>query len=484
MSSQRASVAVVVLILAHTSAEHWIGNEDEWSEISHQVKSPATACDIQAELQKSLTDKTINTSPPNPHPGPMTVVMGDGVTPDAVMGAPCHDTEYVYDVDTGDGIWSASKMTASMLVGRMVDDGKLDYDKPMHTYFDYWTNDPSDPRSSITLTHILSQTAGFGDHGCQIVRMYLPGTLADSTGLGLAGDLQERFGSAATVTYAECAKLIYSEAYGMLEKGVDFTFYNITFKAADTFPKKAMSETLDPNDVRPGKYFWYTETNFQLVGALVELVAGMSYESAMDKYLRKPLGITDKSFMPVSPHAGPGGWVYASADGYAKLLGNYMAGGFISKSTMKVMETRWTHKYNITCFHSGFPNIKCDTIQQGGGYALGMFFQQDMADLSAPAVYESAGSRGLIPSIDRRSDHWYLIARQSPLGNFAILSPWGAVWSLAVVHKYLSKQLNGLYSAVHSGHNRESLSVESCQAPKCPKSYNKNSWINGTDPWW
>ena len=43
--------------------------------------------------------------------------------------------EYVYDKDTGDGIWSASKMTASMLVGRIVDDGKLDYDAPMHTYF-------------------------------------------------------------------------------------------------------------------------------------------------------------------------------------------------------------------------------------------------------------------------------------------------------------------------------------------------------------
>jgi CubicO group peptidase (beta-lactamase class C family) len=456
-------------------------NEDEWSELSIGANGTTRACAIQAQLQKSLTDQTNGILPSvqtKVNPGPITVIMGDGVSPDATLGAPCHNADYVYDVDTGDGIWSASKLTASMIVGRLVDEGVLDYDAPMKTYLDYWTSSPSDPRSGITIKHILSQTAGFGDHGCHQVRSYLPGTVADSFGLGKATLLQKLYGSNATIDYAQCAELIYSEAYGKIEKGVQYSIGNITFNPSDTFPNKGISQPLPADEVKPADYFWYTESNFQLIGALVEVTTGLTYGEAMDKYLRKPLGITDESFTPTAPHAGPGGWMFASADGYAKLLGKYVAGEFISKKTQAVMETKWTRVFNIKCFSGG--NLPCCTPERlsadspcadsngggNGGYALGMFFVNE-AD-SDQAVYESGGSRGMFPVIDRRTDHWYIIGRQSPLQEgYKDLSTWGAQWTFFTDHKYLKSQLNDLYKTVHQVGDRTELSVESCPMPKC-----------------
>ena len=298
--------------------------------------------------------------------------------------------------------------------------------------------------------------------------MYLPGTKADTLGLGQATVLQDTYGPNETVNYAQCAALIYAEAYGQIEYGVNFTLGNITFLPADTFPKKGITRHLSPDTVKPGDYFWYTEVNFQLVGALVELVTGLTYKDAMDKYIRQPVGITDASFTPVSPHAGPGGWVMASADGYAKLLGKYVSGKLISESTMKVMETKWTKVFNITCFSGG--NLPCSRASFAG-YGLGMFFFDDPADASVPPIWDSAGSRGMIPYINRRSNHWYLISRQSPLQSkpypFADLSTWGALWSILLDKKYLETQLTDLYSAVHRNGNKSELSVEKCHVPKC-----------------
>lgn len=118
-----------------------------------------TACDVQKVIKKAAT-ATFGT------PGPMTLVLGHKEEPDVFLGAPCFHKEMIYDQAHKDSMWSASKFITSLVVGALVDDGKLDYDAPLSTYLDWWTKDKEDARSSITMKHLLSQTAGFGDHGC------------------------------------------------------------------------------------------------------------------------------------------------------------------------------------------------------------------------------------------------------------------------------------------------------------------------------
>lgn len=46
------------------------------------------------------------------------------------------------------------------MINRVVASGKLSFDDFVYQYFDYWTQDPDDPRSRIQLKHLLSFTSG------------------------------------------------------------------------------------------------------------------------------------------------------------------------------------------------------------------------------------------------------------------------------------------------------------------------------------
>merc|ERR1711988_832610 len=123
-----------------------------------------TACDVQDDMSKATKGSTEYGKP-----GPMTLIVGDSDGQDAVLGSPCASPEKVYDTPNQDSMWSATKLITSITIGILVDQDKLHYDAPMSEYFEWWTKDAKDPRSKITLKHILSQTAGFGDHACVLI---------------------------------------------------------------------------------------------------------------------------------------------------------------------------------------------------------------------------------------------------------------------------------------------------------------------------
>lgn len=59
-------------------------------------------------------------------------------------------------MDTMMHIASASKWLAGVTIMKGVQDGHLSLDDFVSDHLDYWTTDPSDPRSRITLRHVLS----------------------------------------------------------------------------------------------------------------------------------------------------------------------------------------------------------------------------------------------------------------------------------------------------------------------------------------
>ena len=59
---------------------------------------------------------------------------------------------------------STSKWPAAMMLAGAVADGTiLSLDDPVHRYLKWWTISQQDPRSRVTLRHLLTFTSGFGD---------------------------------------------------------------------------------------------------------------------------------------------------------------------------------------------------------------------------------------------------------------------------------------------------------------------------------
>merc|ERR1712166_1573573 len=58
---------------------------------------------------------------------------------------------------------STSKWPSAMMVTGLVNDGTVGLDDPVNQHLTWWTKDPSDDRSQVTLRMLLSFTSGFGD---------------------------------------------------------------------------------------------------------------------------------------------------------------------------------------------------------------------------------------------------------------------------------------------------------------------------------
>ena len=56
---------------------------------------------------------------------------------------------------------SASKFPAACAIAGAVANGYLTFETKVSKVFAWWTNDPSDRRSRVTLRHLLSFTSGF-----------------------------------------------------------------------------------------------------------------------------------------------------------------------------------------------------------------------------------------------------------------------------------------------------------------------------------
>jgi CubicO group peptidase (beta-lactamase class C family) len=297
---------------------------------------------------------------------PATMVLGNTKDVKVTAGSCGHDPNKLYVP-----IYSATKMITAITAMKLVELKKLALDQPVSTYLTWWTKDGSDPRSLITLRHLLSMTSGFGDHAC--------------SGSSKASDTQE-----------SCAKAIYETRYSK-------------FKDSGTmFQYKG---DIDPDTVKPGSHFFYKESDWAITALLISVASGAAdIDAAFGQLIRTPLKIEQKvcaynrySAMTAFAVSGKvdaslvdgGGGLSCDTASYAKVLGSYYAGEILTTSTTEEMETAQTLKLKSK-------NLDGTALGATGHYGLGMWrICTSGTDCSNPAFTHSAGLSGWMPFVNR-----------------------------------------------------------------------------------
>jgi CubicO group peptidase (beta-lactamase class C family) len=170
-------------------------------------------------------------------PGVAIGVLHDGVEHTAAFGVTSVDNPLPVDEDTLFQVGSITKTFTATAAMRLVDDGRLDLDRPVQAYLPDFRLADSDVAATVTTRHLLTHTAGgVGDYYADTGR-----------------------GDAALARYV----------VGMAEL-----------------------EQLTP----PGAVYSYCNSGFSLLGRVIEVLTGEAFEAALQRHVLTPLRL-ERSFL-------------------------------------------------------------------------------------------------------------------------------------------------------------------------------------------
>lgn len=290
-------------------------------------------------------------------------------------GGVCCRTRNRYGTGPTD-MYSASKMITAYTILKLVDEGLLSLETKAADIFDYWT--ATDGRKDVTIRHLLSQTSG--------VRRY-PLGLAMCTD-GLISDNGTKL----------CAKQAYDDCF--------------------------------PESFTPGTEFYYTETAFYIVSAMVLEVTGLRYwDDVFQTYLAGPLGINSDSCQfsePSFARAFAGGGLKCDTENYVKIL-QAILGKTLFKDITLYDEAERPHTLDAppacgpSCIVGDCP---CPSSGPAGvvwHYGLGQWTECATPRCEGGILRtSSAGKMGSYPWVDRggltgNAPHWGLMVRFWPI---------------------------------------------------------------------
>ncbi|HET6741785.1 MAG TPA: serine hydrolase domain-containing protein [Kribbella sp.] len=188
----------------------------------------ATLSEIETWLQDRLATLLAEHQVPGAAVG---VLLGDEVV-DHAAGVLSRSTGVEATADSVFQIGSITKVWTTTLVMQLVDEGKVDLDRPIRSYLPEFVIADETAAAVITTRQLLCHTAGF------------EGDIFNETGKG--DDAVEKF----VATLATTTQL---------------------------FP--------------PGEMFSYNNAGFAVLGRLVEVLRGTSYDAALREHLFTPLGL-------------------------------------------------------------------------------------------------------------------------------------------------------------------------------------------------
>ena len=164
---------------------------------------------------------------------------------------------------------STTKWCSGLAIMKVVSDGYMKLDDYVHEYFDYWTSDPSDPRSRITLRHLLSFTSGYWTKSF--------------------GSTVDCFYNA-SMPYLDCVKELYDTVPLTYEPGTVWDYSSLHLKIAGGMASMAsgkdivtlLNETMfDTFGFDPAKSYYDNGVNPELAGSL--WTTGEDYNKLLEK---------------------------------------------------------------------------------------------------------------------------------------------------------------------------------------------------------
>jgi CubicO group peptidase (beta-lactamase class C family) len=284
------------------------------------------------------------------------IVRGDRVVYVQGYGV-ADDTGRAMTPDTPFLIASLSKSITALGIMQLVEEGKIDLDAPVQTYLPWFRVADKDVSSRITVRHLLHQTSGFDERESYVRNLN-------------------------------------------------------TDPSNDALEKSIRALNTAELNFTPGERFEYTNTNYDILGFLIQTVSGQSYEEYIEEHIFAPLDMTQSytslenaragnmtrgyypffgittaydHLMPYSRIVKPSAGLFSSAEDLTHYLaaqlndGLYQGNAILSSEGMKQLHT---------------PGIQ---FGENAGYAMGwsVFSFPDMAsatqDGSVPTGLTHAG---------------------------------------------------------------------------------------------
>ncbi|MFK8052160.1 MAG: serine hydrolase domain-containing protein [Woeseiaceae bacterium] len=259
-----------------------------------------------------------------------------------------------FDVTASYNIASASKWLTSATILTLVEQGIMDLADQPQDYLTYWTDEPSDPRSAITLAQLLSFTAGFQ-------RSPIEG--------GCIGE--------ETVSLADCV----AEWYAI---GVDAT---------------------------PGTTFHYGPVHMQVAAAMAEVATGQSWGEIVAQTLAAPLGANSLVFDGNNPRASGG--ATANAIDYALFLEAQLTGALLPLTFTELATERTT----LLTLSSRPAAVTANNVDWHYGLGVWRECPELVWDASCTVrtLVSSPGAFGWYPWIDADEGYYAVLAMEEPI---------------------------------------------------------------------
>jgi len=281
----------------------------------------------------------------------LTVGNGGGVVFSYEKGSFPADSQYF--------LASSSKLLSGATIFRLVESGTLSLDSRPADIIPWWTSDPADIRSQVTLEQLLSFTSGFNDAPTS------PSCITD-----------------AATTMGACAQEFYSGGVGTV----------------------------------PGDAYYYGPAHLQIAAHMAELVTGISYAQIFKAEIVDVLGLSNNTVFAfpstTNPRVSGGG--QSTPEDYAKFLRALLAGEIVTD-----IDTFTQDRTGNVVF--GFRPGATGATGRDWHYGLGFWRQCDIPEWNNTCdeniVISSGGAFGWRPWIDYNNNYFGQIAMEVTSGN-------------------------------------------------------------------
>jgi len=258
-------------------------------------------------------------------------------------------------------IASASKLIVGMTIWRLIEAGRLTPETRPQTLLPYWSDNPGDPRSQVTLNQLLGFTSGF------------------ASGFGETPCI-----GSAMISLTDCVRSIHDAG---------------------------------PSAV-PGASFAYAPEHMQIAAAMVSAREGLRFETVMRDTLLTLFGLTGETRYPLlgGDNTRIAGSLRSTAAEYGRLL-QALLGPDLIRDREGFLADR------VGSLPIAFRPVAFDALGVDWHYGAGFWKVCNRPAYGpaceAEAVISSPGAFGFTPFVDFRTGYWAIIAMEEPLSGGA-----------------------------------------------------------------